>query len=324
MTKRFQSLLVTLFLAGAIPPGLSAALASDDADAPIAAGSSTTPCPAGMPSSVAPDGTTTCGVVVTTTVPSDKLHDPVVNPMAALNDERDLQRQGWAVFLLGVLLMLARGLQSWAPSHKDDVGKVGAAARWLAGGARAFAIAGVIATAGAAYNALVLGGAWGAVVLAAIGAGFAALVPAKRPTQGAPLPTAQVVASGAALSLVMLLVCATAIPTAVTACSGTQRTDTINAALVTVDAARDGLVAYDAKAQFALVGSAASRDDATGKLAAYRNARDAATGPAGLLATAYRAIAAAATANDDPSIAGMKSAIAQFLSTVAPYLGGSK
>lgn len=107
-------------------------------------------------------------------------------------------------------------------------------------------------------------------------------------------------------------------------CTHNDRTDTISATLLTVDAARDGLVAYDAKEQLALVGSAASRDDATTKLAAYRNARDAATGPAGLLATAYRGIAAAATANDATSLAAMQTAVAQFLAAVTPYLGAAK
>lgn len=124
--------------------------------------------------------------------------------------------------------------------------------------------------------------------------------------------------------MVVLAVLAIGALTFAPACTHNDRTDTISATLLTVDAARDGLVAYDAKEQLALVGSAASRDDATTKLAAYRNARDAATGPAGLLATAYRGIAAAATANDATSLAAMQTAVAQFLAAVTPYLGAAK
>jgi uncharacterized membrane protein len=110
-----------------------------------------------------------------------------------------------------------------------------------------------------------------------------------------------------------------------TGCTHSDRADTIHATLIAVDAARDGFVAYDAKEQQSIVDSATSADDAHAKLAAYRAARDKATGPAGLLTTAYRAIAAAAMANDTTSLDAMTTAANQLFDAFKPYLpGGSK
>lgn len=109
-------------------------------------------------------------------------------------------------------------------------------------------------------------------------------------------------------------------------CTGSQRADTIKAALVTVDAARDGFLTYDAAAQARIVAAATSADDARARLADYRTQRDAPTGPAGLLDTAFHAIAFAAAGNDAKSLADMKAAIAQLAAAIKPYLstGASK
>jgi 3-deoxy-D-manno-octulosonic acid (KDO) 8-phosphate synthase len=121
-----------------------------------------------------------------------------------------------------------------------------------------------------------------------------------------------VVSRIAVLFLVVLVACGS---------SASQRASTISAALVTVDAARDGFVAYDAAHQAQIVDAATSGSGARAELATYRQARDAATGPTGLLTTAYRAIAAAATVSDAPSLTTMQSAIAQLLTAIKPYLG---
>lgn len=107
-------------------------------------------------------------------------------------------------------------------------------------------------------------------------------------------------------------------------CAGSQRTETIRAALVTADAARDGFVRYDAAAQAAIVADATTPAEATTKLATYRADRDKATGPAGLLTAAYHAIASAALANDDQSITSMRAAVAQLVAAIAPYVGGAR
>lgn len=105
------------------------------------------------------------------------------------------------------------------------------------------------------------------------------------------------------------------------ACAASTRQTEIRGALVAVDAARDGFLAYDAAQQAKIVDGATSAEDAKAKLAAYRATRDNATGPGGLLTAAYRAIAAAAVANDDPTVTGMLVVVAQLRTLLAPYAG---
>lgn len=108
-------------------------------------------------------------------------------------------------------------------------------------------------------------------------------------------------------------------------CTKNTRTDTIHAALVSLDAARDGYLAYDASAQARIVASAASGSAARQELADYRAERDNPVGPGGLLLTAYRALAAAGAANDAGSLEGAQTAVVQLLATLKPYLtGGAK
>lgn len=108
--------------------------------------------------------------------PADKLHDPVLAPLEAMDDARAMQKLGWPLALLASLIMVARGLAS--------AGKRWPSVRWLAWlntGVRAFAIAGVATVAAAAFNTLALGGTWFAVAMAAAGAGLAMLVPSPPP-----------------------------------------------------------------------------------------------------------------------------------------------
>ena len=88
------------------------------------------------------------------------------------------------------------------------------------------------------------------------------------------------------------------------ACGASAREKTISTALATTDAARAAFVAFDATHQTAIVTKAP--DDATGKaqLAAYRATQ--AKIVLGFV-TVYRAIAIAATANNDQSLAGLLS-----------------
>lgn len=122
--------------------------------------------------------------------PVPVLPDPLAHPLDAASELGQLQHQSWPLAILGALLMLSRAIQTWAPKHKQDTGKLGAAARWLAGGVRATVIAGLIPIALAAFNALAIGGAWTSVALAAFGAAVALFVPAQRTPQGQPLPSA--------------------------------------------------------------------------------------------------------------------------------------
>ena len=104
------------------------------------------------------------------------------------------------------------------------------------------------------------------------------------------------------------------------ACGASQRETTIKTALVTVDTARDSFVAFDASEQSMIVNKATSLDDGKAQLATYRDRR---VKIVEAFTVAYRAIAAAATINDDPSIAGLSAALAQLLAAVTTITGGT-
>lgn len=102
-------------------------------------------------------------------------------------------------------------------------------------------------------------------------------------------------------------------------CGSSQRQSVIKAALITVDVSRDAFVAYDTTVQVTIVDKATSAADGRLKLTEYRTKRERIIV---VFSTAYHAIAAAALANDDPSIAGMQAALAQL--AIAIRLGGMK
>lgn len=108
---------------------------------------------------------------------------------------------------------------------------------------------------------------------------------------------------------------------ALTACGASQRQDTIKTALVGVDASRDAFLAFEHTAEQAIIAKASSAADGTTKLAAFQADRAKINN---LFNVAYHAIAAAATANSDQSVASMQAAIALLVAAVTPYLGGSK
>ncbi len=106
----------------------------------------------------------------------------------------------------------------------------------------------------------------------------------------------------------------------VSACSQATRKDTINAALLATNAARDGFVQYDAGMQGKIVDEATSIDDGKAKLKEYREKR---AKVLALFPVVYYAIAAAAQANDDASFAKMKTSLKQLLDAVMPLIGGA-
>ncbi len=101
-------------------------------------------------------------------------------------------------------------------------------------------------------------------------------------------------------------------------CAGSQREDTIRAALISVDSARDGFLAYDRAHEQQLVAEAVSADDAQAKLKAYQ-AKRAKVDP--LFTGAYHGIAAAELLNTDQSLTSMQAAIAQLIDALKPFLG---
>lgn len=110
--------------------------------------------------------TTTTTQVTVTTGPADKLHNPVDDPLAALSDIREAKKQGWAFAILASVIMLVAGLArasvrwpnapllSTIAKHKTVI----------------FVVTCLGAAAGAAFNALALGGSMYSVLLAGGGA----------------------------------------------------------------------------------------------------------------------------------------------------------
>lgn len=111
-------------------------------------------------------------------------------------------------------------------------------------------------------------------------------------------------------------------------CAANQRETTIKAAMVSVDSARDGFLAYDRAHELSLVAhcdpavdtkeQCAAKVDASNKALAAYQAKRAKIDP--LFGAAYRAVAAAELLADDPSLTGMQAAIAQLIDALKPFL----
>jgi hypothetical protein len=134
-----------------------------------------------------------------------------------------------------------------------------------------------------------------------------------RASKDAPAKTPQ--SGRARLTVMLLLAIFGSIGLGLTAggCSATTRQDTIKAALLTTDAARDGLRAYEQVHEHAIIQSATSLADGTAKLAAFRTQVDKVV--AGLGA-AYHALLAASLANDDASLANAQAIATQVIAAV--------
>ena len=111
-----------------------------------------------------------------------------------------------------------------------------------------------------------------------------------------------------------LLACAS-----VTACSGSARQHTLRASFVAVNAARDGLLAFDKTHQLEIVDKATTREQAEVDIAAYHARRAVVVT---LFELTYRAIALAATSSDNPSYAEALKATKALLEAVKALTGG--
>lgn len=89
---------------------------------------------------------------------------------------------------------------------------------------------------------------------------------------------------------------------ALASCGASQREQTIASVLAATDAARDGFITWDKAHQISIVNGSTSETDAKAKLESYRSSRakivEAFEGM-------YRAIAIAASLNDDTSVANL-------------------
>lgn len=207
---------------------------------------------------------------------------------------------------------LAYAAVRWLLSRNDST-------HWLAQGRTLATITMLVGTAGSALQAHFAGTPWSGVIATAV-LGVVHLADSSvTPAPGSAVKTAQ--AGFARLSmLVMIGGVGLAIAMVFGAsCAASQRGDTIKAALVTVDGARDGFLAYDRAHEQQLVAESTSPEDAHAKLAAYQ-AKRARVDP--LFGAAYRGIAAAELLNDDTSLTGMQAAIAQLFEALKPLLGG--
>jgi hypothetical protein len=183
---------------------------------------------------------------------------------------------------------------------------------WIAQGRALAAIAAITGVAGTALLALTNGTPWSGVLVTAV-LGLLHLADATV----TPAPVAK--QSQAGFARIGLLVAIATVGWLTIGCGATQRTDTIKAAFVTVDGARDGFLAYDHAHEQQLVAQSVSPDDAHAKLSAYQ-AKRAVVDP--LFGAAYRGIAAAQILDDDTSLTGMQAAIAQLFAALKPLLGG--
>lgn len=104
------------------------------------------------------------------------------------------------------------------------------------------------------------------------------------------------------------------------ACGASQRERTIKATLATVNEVRDAFVTFDRTTQLAIVNAAPTYERGAAALKTYRAKRDLV---AEAFAVVYRAIATAATVNDDPSVATMLVAARQIADAFRSLKEGS-
>jgi len=100
---------------------------------------------------------------------------------------------------------------------------------------------------------------------------------------------------------------------ALVACTNHQRQDTLRATLVSFKAARDGFTAWDVDYQAEIIKKSTSREEVTARLAKYRAEREPFLKG---FENVFFFIAAAATANDDPSFRNALKAAEEFVKAV--------
>lgn len=121
----------------------------------------------------------------------------------------------------------------------------------------------------------------------------------------------------AIVELVGVLLLATSLTSA---CTQSQRTDTLHSAVVSVNAARDGFVAWDREHQQTIVDQATTHDDGVKALSDYRVKRQPVMDS---FEVAYRALALAATQTDDPSLKAALAMSGDLIDAVKKLMGGN-
>ena len=121
----------------------------------------------------------------------------------------------------------------------------------------------------------------------------------------------------AALAWSIFVLAATSL---VAACNQSQRSDTLHTAVVSVNAARDGFVAWDREHQQTIVDQATTHDDGAKALSDYRFKRQPVMDT---FEVAYRALALAATQTDDPSLKTALAVSGDLIDAVKKLMGGN-
>ena len=113
-------------------------------------------------------------VVTTTTTtvvaPADQLHDPVQQPIAAIDDVRAAAKTSWPLAIIAVLILVTKALSYVG-------GKLAPLGRWLSTARNAMIVAAVGTLLATAYNTMFAGGSWYAVLVAVGGSLLALLSP---------------------------------------------------------------------------------------------------------------------------------------------------
>lgn len=107
--------------------------------------------------------------------------------------------------------------------------------------------------------------------------------------------------------------------TMVSACSKNKRYEVISATVIVVDTAHDGFHTWDTVRQEKILDESPTREVFTAKINAHRAERDRMR-----LAfkTVYRALALAATQNDDPSLTGALAQASELVEAIKKLTGG--
>lgn len=194
-------------------------------------------------------------------------------------------------------VLVGWGLRRWASNH------------WLAQGKRLAWATALVGVAGTALQAYVSGtpvsGVIATAVLGVLHIADATVAPARAAQSGR--VTVVVMAWIGMVGLMVLAV-------AGAGCGASQRETTIRTSVAAADTVRDSFLAYDGPHELELARSGPPTPEgkaaAAAAIAAYQAKRSATIDKAFI--AAYRAIAIAATLNDQPSLDGIKAAIDQL------------
>ncbi len=108
----------------------------------------------------------------------------------------------------------------------------------------------------------------------------------------------------------------------VAGCGASAREKTLRAAVVSVNAARDGFIAFDLNHQRAILAAHTEREKYDAAIAAYRSKREPVVEA---FVVAYRAIGVAAVlVDDDASLGAVGEAVSKLLKAIEDFKAGAK